>query len=94
MKQIIDTHAHIYSDKFQEDLAETISRAQKIGVVKILMPNIDSESVDAMHKVNAIYPDICLPMMGIHPCSIKENAPAASAPAAKSSALTGVSPTT
>jgi len=73
MKQIIDTHAHIYSDKFQEDLKETIKRASAIGVTKILMPNIDSDSIDAMHDVNATYPEVCLPMMGVHPCSIKDD---------------------
>ena len=41
MNTIIETHAHIYSDKFQEDLDETIDRAKEIGVERILMPNIE-----------------------------------------------------
>ena len=71
MNSIIETHAHIYADKFQEDLDETIERAKEIGVEKILMPNIDSESIDVMMEVAQKFPDYCMPMMGLHPCSVK-----------------------
>lgn len=71
MNSLIETHAHIYSEKFQEDLSETIERAQEIGVEKILMPNIDSESIDAMLEVEQHYTNYCIPMMGLHPCSVK-----------------------
>jgi TatD DNase family protein len=73
MNSIIETHAHIYSDKFQDDLNEAIDRAKEIGVEKILMPNIDRESIDVMLEVAQKFPNYCLPMMGIHPCSVKEN---------------------
>ena len=71
MQTIIETHAHIYSDKFKEDLNDTIDRAKEIDVEKILMPNIDIESIDIMLEVAQKFPDYCIPMMGIHPCSIK-----------------------
>ncbi len=73
MNTIIETHAHIYSDKFDEDLNETIDRAKEIGVTKILMPNIDSTSIDAMLEVAQDYPNYCLPMMGLHPCSVTKD---------------------
>jgi TatD DNase family protein len=73
MSTIIETHAHIYSDVFQEDLIETIERAKEIGVEKILMPNIDSESIDIMLEVAQKFPNYCLPMMGLHPCSVKSD---------------------
>lgn len=73
MQTIIETHAHIYSDKFEEDINETIDRAKEIGVEKILMPNIDIESIDAMLEMTQKFPDYCIPMMGIHPCSVKQD---------------------
>ena len=36
------------------------------------MPNIDSDSIAVMLEVAAAY-DFCYPMMGLHPCSVKEN---------------------
>lgn len=71
---IIDTHSHIFSDDFKGDVHEAIERAQSCGVEKILMPNIDSTTIQSMMKLSKVYPDYCLPMIGVHPTSIrKEN---------------------
>ncbi|MCE2789497.1 MAG: TatD family hydrolase [Saprospiraceae bacterium] len=68
----IDTHAHIYSEEFNVDLAETIHRAHEAGVSMIYMPNIDSTSIRPMLDVASSFPQ-CRPMMGLHPCYVKEN---------------------
>lgn len=70
---MIDTHAHIYAEEFQEDLEKTIQRAQDCGIEKILMPNIDAQSIDPMMDLEKAYPDLCYPMMGLHPCYVKED---------------------
>lgn len=67
---MIDTHAHIYLEQFKDDLPETMSRVAENGVEKILMPNIDSNSIDQMLQVELDYPDVCMSMMGLHPCSV------------------------
>lgn len=67
---MIDTHAHIYTDQFQEDVDEVIERALDSGVNKILMPNIDAASIDSMLLLEERYPNVCYPMMGLHPCSV------------------------
>lgn len=69
----IDTHAHIYSDKFKDDIDEVINRALENKVNKIFMPNIDIESIPGMHELADKYTDICYPMMGLHPCSVDNN---------------------
>lgn len=71
--QIIDTHSHIYVDRFQDDINEVISRAKDNGIVKILLPNIDVDSIDEVHTLANTYPDYCIPMMGLHPTSVKED---------------------
>ena len=70
---MIDTHAHIYLEHFSEDINQVINRAFEKGIQKILLPNIDSTSIDQMLKLEEDYPGICYPMMGLHPCSVKED---------------------
>lgn len=70
---MIDTHAHIYSDQFDLDREKTIERAKKVGVSKILMPNIDHTSIDQMMECEEKHLDYCLAMMGLHPCSVKKD---------------------
>ena len=67
---IIDTHSHIFSEEFDNDLPEVVARAKAAGVEKILLPNIDPDSVAALHAVSDRYSDYCLPMMGLHPTSV------------------------
>ena len=68
--QFIDTHAHTYDEAFQGDLDATISSAQEARIGKILMPNIDVESIEPMFAIQEKYPN-CIPMMGLHPAYVK-----------------------
>lgn len=70
---LIDTHAHIYDKAFTEDFQEVIERAKSNGVRQILMPNIDEESIQLMKQLHGQEPSFFTPMIGIHPCYIKEN---------------------
>ena len=70
---IVDSHTHIYLPEFAEDRKEMIQRALDAGVIKMYMPNIDSESIDLLTRLEEDYEGICLPMMGLHPCSVQEN---------------------
>jgi TatD DNase family protein len=70
---VIDTHCHLYADEFQSDIAQVITHAQQEGVQQFFLPNIDSSSIDAMLRLEANYPGVCMAMMGLHPCSVKEN---------------------
>ena len=67
---LIDTHAHLYSPKFDADRDAMIVRAKKAGVERVYLPNVDSASIDGMLALEAAYPDFCVPMMGLHPCSV------------------------
>ncbi|WP_448518271.1 TatD family hydrolase [Rhodoflexus sp.] len=68
---MIDTHAHIYSRQFDSDRDAMLERTFAAGVHKILMPNVDSQSIEGMMELAARYPEQCFPMMGLHPCSVK-----------------------
>jgi len=71
--QWIDTHAHLYQPAFDEDIADVVDRALASGVSKILLPNIDVDSIQPMLRLCAQYPDVFRPMMGLHPCDVKED---------------------
>lgn len=70
---ITDTHAHIYLPEFADTRKEMLERAEKEGVKKILLPAIDSESHAALVELAVQFPGICQPMMGLHPCYVKDN---------------------
>jgi TatD DNase family protein len=71
--RFIDTHTHIYLPEFDADRDEVVKRAVSSGVIKLLMPNIDIQSVEQMLAAEARYPGICYPMIGLHPTSVKED---------------------
>ena len=70
---IVDTHTHIFVEEFDNDREETIKRAQNVGVEKFVLPNIDSQSIERLKRILSQYPDEMLPLMGLHPTSVKEN---------------------
>lgn len=47
--------------------------AIKAGIRKIVLPNIDLESIEPMKQLLKAYPHQCFAMMGLHPCSVKED---------------------
>ncbi len=68
--EFIDSHAHIYLPEFENDLEEVIRVSRETGISRIFMPNVDTETIEAMLDVESRYPGYCMPMMGLHPCSV------------------------
>ena len=70
---MIETHAHIYDEAFVADRGEILNRAFEQGILEIWMPNCNSETIEGMMDLATKYPNKCLPMMGLHPCYVKED---------------------
>jgi TatD DNase family protein len=70
---LIDTHAHLYLEDFMHDTEEVIQRAYSIGVKKIILPNIDSGSIKKLFDLADAYPQICFPLIGLHPTSVESD---------------------
>ena len=70
---IVDTHCHLYLDAFKTDITEVIKRAESEGVNKFYLPAIDSAEIENMFLLEEKFPGKCFAMMGLHPCSVKEN---------------------
>ncbi len=69
----VDTHTHLFVDAFDEDRSEIVQKAIDAGVEKMLLPNIDIDTIDAMNHLAKDFPNNCYPMMGLHPGSVKED---------------------
>ncbi len=68
-----DTHTHLYIPEMRKQIGALMHRAQQNRVQKLYLPNIDSDSVKDVFSLCDLYPTSCFPMMGLHPCSVKEN---------------------
>lgn len=70
---LIDTHAHIYSAKFDSDRDQVIEEIKAAGISKVYMPNVDVDTIERMLDCESRYGDLCIPMMGLHPCDVKDD---------------------
>jgi len=71
--KFIDTHAHLYLEQFQEDIEAVVKSATENGVSEIYLPNIDFSTLESLNSLVEAYPDIFRPMVGLHPCDVKED---------------------
>ena len=69
----IDTHSHLYDEAFagEEDLA--VARAIEAGVTKMILPDIDSSTREAMFTLAERHPGTLFPTLGLHPTSVSSN---------------------
>ena len=70
---LTDTHTHLYSEQFNDDIDVVIQNCIDKGIERLFLPNIDASSIDGMMELGKNYPNNCFPMMGLHPTSVKEN---------------------
>jgi TatD DNase family protein len=70
---LTDTHIHLYAEEFDTDRETLIRQAINNNVTKFFLPNIDSSSFAGMNALQQYFPENCFPMMGLHPCYVKEN---------------------
>lgn len=70
---LTDTHTHIYYQAGSEKLEEQMERCFANGVKRLFLPNVDVSSMDKVFETVAAYPENCFPMLGLHPCDVKED---------------------
>jgi len=69
----VDTHAHLYSEKFDDDRLSVLENAKDQGIEAIYLPNIDSGTIESMHRLEQDSSYYCKAMMGLHPCSVRSD---------------------
>ena len=70
---LIDTHTHMFSSQFDEDREQIVKECIESGIETLLLPNINSETIDDMWSLCDLFPKNCFPMIGLHPCDVKED---------------------
>jgi TatD DNase family protein len=70
---LVDTHCHLYLSEFDTDREAVLERAGKQGVERFCLPAIDQEVLPALLQMESDNKGKCFAMMGLHPCSVKEN---------------------
>jgi len=71
--ELVDTHCHLYSTEFADDRNAMMERTQNAGVVKCFLPAIDRNSFQELLKMESDFPQACVAMAGLHPCSVKSD---------------------
>jgi len=73
MSTLIDTHCHLYLPEFGNDIISVLERARNERVSRFFLPAIDSSTHNEMIALEAKFPESCHAMIGLHPCSVKED---------------------
>jgi len=71
--KLVDTHTHLFLPAFNGDRDRVVRAAIENGVEKMMLPDVDESTTGSMLNLAEAYPDRCLPMIGLHPVSVKEN---------------------
>lgn len=71
--QLTDTHTHIYYQVQTPELQKQIDRCLANHIERLFLPNVDLSSVDQVMQTVSDYPQYCYAMLGLHPCSVKED---------------------
>jgi len=70
---LIDSHTHLYSEQFDDDIEEVIQRANDAGIKKFYLPAIDSGYTQRMFDLETKHPEQMRLMMGLHPTSVQRD---------------------
>jgi TatD DNase family protein len=70
---LTDTHTHQYYETDPAKRQELMRRCLDNGISRLFLPNVDSASIDLVMSQVATFPEYCFPMLGLHPCDVKEN---------------------
>ncbi|HXI01058.1 MAG TPA: TatD family hydrolase [Sphingobacteriaceae bacterium] len=70
---LTDTHTHLYYETDPEKLNAQMQRCFQNNIPRLFLPNVDSDSIPLVMGLAGKYPEHCFPMLGLHPCDVKEN---------------------
>ena len=70
---MIDTHSHLYLEEFDCDRQEAVTRAKQAGVEKIILPNVDENTLPALLELEQSENDYFFAAIGLHPTSVNAN---------------------
>ena len=69
---LTDTHTHLYYETDHQTLTALMQRSLENQVSRLFLPNVDTTSISLVMNLATLYPENCFPMLGLHPCDVKE----------------------
>lgn len=69
----IDTHSHLYPEYYPQTFDEVVKRTLGANVQKVLLPCVNSQSIQDLLYASDQYPDHLFPMIGLHPTDVFDN---------------------
>ena len=67
---MIDTHAHLFWDDFDKDLADVLQRAKDAGVSRVITVALDRETGRRCLEIADAHPNMVAATMGVHPSEV------------------------
>jgi len=68
---LTDTHTHLYYETDTTKRDALVQRCRENSINRLFLPNVDASSVPKVYALTEAYPDMCFPMLGLHPCDVK-----------------------
>ena len=70
---LIDTHTHLFVNDFDTDRYEVVRNALENGIIKMVLPGINSSYIPAQIDLIEKFPKNCFLAFGLHPSDVKED---------------------
>lgn len=70
---LTDTHTHLYYETDPLKREQLMQRSLEKGVSRLFLPNVDTESLPLLFGLADAFPAHCFPMLGLHPCHVRED---------------------
>lgn len=70
--KFVDTHAHLSSEQFINDISDVILRSREAGITQILMPDVGIDGREELLALCERYRGYLRPMVGVHPTTLNE----------------------
>lgn len=68
-----DTHTHLYDEAFSSEEDSAVERAVAAGVTRMIVPDIDSTTREAMFSFTDRHPGVTFPCLGLHPTEVGQD---------------------
>ena len=69
----IDTHSHLYPEYYPHTFNEVVNRTLAANVKKVLLPCVNSQTIQDLFYASDQYPNHLFPMIGLHPTDVFDN---------------------
>lgn len=71
--RFVDTHTHLYRESYPDNWEETVHRAIDVGVDKMILGCVNSETPAWLNEAVKLFPDNFFVLIGLHPEDTKKD---------------------